>query len=200
MFTKDELLRDVWGFRSRGVSRTLDSHAVKLRNKLRAAGETQWVENVWGVGYRLAPVGPGEGDTERGMTATAGRDRSGRQPPHSSRRSSAAPASSATKRRGLTPTHLTPVSAGGCDHPDCVVPMCWTHRRAYEAGRLDVLPHLEPRWRREIAHAVSHLGLISVYRRLTGGRLPSADLWLKSRPRRPSGRTNAREPLATSAS
>jgi DNA-binding response OmpR family regulator len=61
VFTKDELLRDVWGFRSRGVTRTLDSHAIKLRSKLRAQGETLWVENVWGVGYRLAPVGPGDG-------------------------------------------------------------------------------------------------------------------------------------------
>ncbi len=57
VFTKDELLRDVWGFRTRGITRTLDSHAVRLRGKLRAAGEAHWVENVWGVGYRLAPVG-----------------------------------------------------------------------------------------------------------------------------------------------
>ena len=63
---------------------------------------------------------------------------------------------------------------GGCDHPDCVVPMCWLHHRAYDTGRLDLLPHLEPRWRAEIAHAVAHLGLISAYRRLTGGRLPAA--------------------------
>src|SRR3954451_878927 len=36
VFTKDELMRDVWGFRARGASRTLDSHAIKLRLKLRA--------------------------------------------------------------------------------------------------------------------------------------------------------------------
>jgi DNA-binding response OmpR family regulator len=57
VFTKDELLRDVWGYRTRGISRTLDSHAARLRVKLRAVGEARWVENVWGVGYRLAPVG-----------------------------------------------------------------------------------------------------------------------------------------------
>src|SRR4051812_38087594 len=39
VFTKDELLRDVWGFRARSMSRTLDAHAVRLRVKLRAAGE-----------------------------------------------------------------------------------------------------------------------------------------------------------------
>jgi DNA-binding response OmpR family regulator len=52
VFTKDELLRDVWGFRARGSTRTLDSHACRLRNKLRAEGDA-FVVNVWGVGYRL---------------------------------------------------------------------------------------------------------------------------------------------------
>jgi DNA-binding response OmpR family regulator len=53
VFTKDELLRDVWGFRSLGRTRTLDSHASRLRRKLSAAGEGPFVLNVWGVGYRL---------------------------------------------------------------------------------------------------------------------------------------------------
>ena len=57
VFTKDELLRDVWGFRSRGRTRTLDSHACRLRHKLSAAGDARFVDNVWGVGYRL--VSPG---------------------------------------------------------------------------------------------------------------------------------------------
>jgi DNA-binding response OmpR family regulator len=52
VFTKEELLRDVWGFRARGSTRTLDSHACRLRNKLRAHGDA-FVVNVWGVGYRL---------------------------------------------------------------------------------------------------------------------------------------------------
>jgi DNA-binding response OmpR family regulator len=62
VFTKEELLRDVWAYRTRGVSRTLDAHAVRLRLKLRAAGQAHWVETVWGVGYRLAPVGLLAGD------------------------------------------------------------------------------------------------------------------------------------------
>ena len=54
MFTKDELLRDVWGYRGRLVTRTVDSHASRLRRKLRAAGaELTYVVNVWGRGYRL---------------------------------------------------------------------------------------------------------------------------------------------------
>jgi DNA-binding response OmpR family regulator len=52
VFTKDELLRDVWGFRSMGRTRTLDSHASRLRRKLDP--ETgRYVVNCWGVGYRL---------------------------------------------------------------------------------------------------------------------------------------------------
>src|SRR4051794_1834040 len=57
VFTKAELLRDVWGYRALSRSRRVDSHAARLRVKLRAAGEAPWVETVWGVGYRLAPAG-----------------------------------------------------------------------------------------------------------------------------------------------
>jgi DNA-binding response OmpR family regulator len=53
VFTKEQLLRDVWGFRSLGRTRTLDSHASRLRRKLTAAGAGPAVVNVWGVGYRL---------------------------------------------------------------------------------------------------------------------------------------------------
>jgi DNA-binding response OmpR family regulator len=52
VFTKEELLRDVWGFRSLGQTRTLDSHACRLRQKLGVGGE-RFVVNIWGVGYRL---------------------------------------------------------------------------------------------------------------------------------------------------
>jgi DNA-binding response OmpR family regulator len=52
VFTKEELLRDVWGYRTLGTTRTLDSHACRLRQKLRAYGD-EFVVNVWGVGYRL---------------------------------------------------------------------------------------------------------------------------------------------------
>jgi len=52
VWTKEELLRIVWGYRSLGTTRTLDSHACRLRHKLAAHGE-RWIVNVWGVGYRL---------------------------------------------------------------------------------------------------------------------------------------------------
>jgi DNA-binding response OmpR family regulator len=53
VFTKDELLREVWGFRAMGRTRTLDSHASRLRRKLAAVTGTPYVLNEWGVGYRL---------------------------------------------------------------------------------------------------------------------------------------------------
>jgi DNA-binding response OmpR family regulator len=52
VFTKEELLRTVWGFRAMGTTRTLDSHACRLRQKLGRHGD-RFVVNVWGVGYRL---------------------------------------------------------------------------------------------------------------------------------------------------
>jgi DNA-binding response OmpR family regulator len=47
-----ELLRDVWGYQSRGATRTVDAHACRLRKKLGRG----WVLNVRGVGYRLVEV------------------------------------------------------------------------------------------------------------------------------------------------
>jgi DNA-binding response OmpR family regulator len=53
VFTKEELLREVWGYRALGRTRTLESHASRLRKKLRVADGDHFVVNVWGVGYRL---------------------------------------------------------------------------------------------------------------------------------------------------
>jgi Transcriptional regulatory protein, C terminal len=41
-----------------GRTRTLDSHASRLRRKLNASAETAYVLNVWGVGYRLVATAP----------------------------------------------------------------------------------------------------------------------------------------------
>jgi DNA-binding response OmpR family regulator len=53
VFAKEQLLREVWGFRSLGRTRTLDSHASRLRRKLARDGVGPFVINVWGVGYSL---------------------------------------------------------------------------------------------------------------------------------------------------
>jgi DNA-binding response OmpR family regulator len=53
VYTKDELLREVWGFRAMGRTRTLDSHASRVRRRIGALTATPYVINEWGVGYRL---------------------------------------------------------------------------------------------------------------------------------------------------
>jgi two-component system phosphate regulon response regulator PhoB len=53
VFSKQELLEQVWGFRSPGRTRTLDTHASRLRHKLAAASERPWIVNIWGHGYRV---------------------------------------------------------------------------------------------------------------------------------------------------
>jgi DNA-binding response OmpR family regulator len=53
VFSKKELLETVWDFKSPGRTRTLDSHASRLRQKLGAQSDRAWVVNVWGHGYRV---------------------------------------------------------------------------------------------------------------------------------------------------
>ena len=55
VFTKEELLREVWGYRSLGRTRTLDSHASRLRRKL-SGSDHHYVVNVWGV-FRWVVLG-----------------------------------------------------------------------------------------------------------------------------------------------
>ena len=57
VFTREQLLRDVWGYRTWAPTRTVESHASRVRCKLAAAGLAGWVVNVWGVGYKLRPAG-----------------------------------------------------------------------------------------------------------------------------------------------
>jgi DNA-binding response OmpR family regulator len=52
VFSKEELLQAAWGFRSSTRTRTLDSHASRLRRKL-DPDHRRYVVNVWGIGYRL---------------------------------------------------------------------------------------------------------------------------------------------------
>jgi DNA-binding response OmpR family regulator len=56
VFTREHLLRDVWGYPGVSATRTVESHASRLRVKLGAAGLDGWVVNAWGVGYKLRPA------------------------------------------------------------------------------------------------------------------------------------------------
>jgi DNA-binding response OmpR family regulator len=60
VYTKQELLRELWGYRSHGSTRTVDTHACRVRRSLAQAGAGGWLTGVRGVGYRLAPDGHGE--------------------------------------------------------------------------------------------------------------------------------------------
>jgi hypothetical protein len=71
---------------------------------------------------------------------------------------------------GVDPAHLIPRSKRGCDHADCVVPLCRRCHRAFDDGALDLLRHLEPGYRRELAHALEHVSLMELVRRVTGKR------------------------------
>jgi len=53
VFSKEELLATVWGHNGTTHTRTLDSHASRLRSRLRKAGAPGLVVNTRGVGYRL---------------------------------------------------------------------------------------------------------------------------------------------------
>jgi len=52
VFSKRELLGEVWGFRAPTKTRTLDSHASRLRRKLDPE-QARFIVNCWGIGYRL---------------------------------------------------------------------------------------------------------------------------------------------------
>lgn len=52
VFTRDQLLCEVWGYDYPGDSRTVDVHVKRLREKL-ATGEGWQLETVWGVGYKF---------------------------------------------------------------------------------------------------------------------------------------------------
>jgi DNA-binding response OmpR family regulator len=53
VFTRDQLLDEVWGFEYYGDSRTIDVHVKRLREKLEGASEQWSLKTVWGVGYKF---------------------------------------------------------------------------------------------------------------------------------------------------
>ena len=53
VFTRDQLLDEVWGFEYYGDSRTIDVHIKRLREKLEGASDKWGLKTVWGVGYKF---------------------------------------------------------------------------------------------------------------------------------------------------
>jgi hypothetical protein len=72
--------------------------------------------------------------------------------------------------RPVDPAHLIPRSLGGCDEPDCTIPLDRRCHRAYDRRQLDLLPYLEPRYRAELAHGLLHLGLLGLLGQISGTR------------------------------
>ena len=53
VYTRDQLLDEVWGFEYYGDSRTVDVHVKRLREKLDGASDKWELKTVWGVGYKF---------------------------------------------------------------------------------------------------------------------------------------------------
>mgnify|MGYP000266688808 CR=1 FL=1 len=53
VYTRDQLLDEVWGFEYYGDSRTVDVHIKRLREKLAGASDKWELKTVWGVGYKF---------------------------------------------------------------------------------------------------------------------------------------------------
>ena len=53
VYTRDQLLDEVWGFEYYGDSRTVDVHVKRLREKLEGVSDKWELKTVWGVGYKF---------------------------------------------------------------------------------------------------------------------------------------------------
>ncbi len=53
VYTRDQLLDEVWGFEYYGDSRTIDVHIKRLREKLEGVSDKWGLSTVWGVGYKF---------------------------------------------------------------------------------------------------------------------------------------------------
>lgn len=53
VFTRDQLLNEVWGYDYYGDSRTVDVHVKRLREKIDAVSDMWQLKTVWGVGYKF---------------------------------------------------------------------------------------------------------------------------------------------------
>ena len=78
VFTRDQLLDEVWGFEYYGDSRTVDVHIKRLREKLDGVSDQWNLKTVWGVGYKFevrdqTEDGPEEEKPSKKATAAKGK-------------------------------------------------------------------------------------------------------------------------------
>ena len=60
VYTRNQLLDEVWGFDYFGDSRTVDVHIKRLREKVEGVSEQWALKTVWGVGYKFELIGKGK--------------------------------------------------------------------------------------------------------------------------------------------
>jgi hypothetical protein len=75
-------------------------------------------------------------------------------------------------RRPCDPAHLVPQRLGGCANPDCVIALCRTHHRLYDAAELTLAAFLGTRFTLERRHALTHVSPWALCRALAGGGWP----------------------------
>jgi DNA-binding response OmpR family regulator len=83
VYTRNQLLDEVWGFDYFGDSRTVDVHIKRLREKVENVSDQWTLKTVWGVGYKFeVAAGGAEKASAEKKTARAGKTASsaGRQP------------------------------------------------------------------------------------------------------------------------
>lgn len=129
-------------------------------------------------------INPGSLSLERGSTFSTPRSELKKTATKTKRRaiSPASPEQRAKVREQVSivsgespcdPCHVWPRGMGGCDHPDCVIPLTRSEHQAFDEGRLDVLPFLVAHgmWA-ELAHPISEhrVDPVSLLQRLTGVR------------------------------
>lgn len=70
------------------------------------------------------------------------------------------------------PAHLCSRAQGGCDHPDCVVPLCRACHRAFDEGHVDLEPVLAlDAFAAERSHMAGHMSFQRCVQRLRGERV-----------------------------
>ncbi len=56
VFTRDQLLSNVWGYEYLGDARTVDEHIKRLRQKVESRSNQRYIKTVWGLGYKFEVV------------------------------------------------------------------------------------------------------------------------------------------------
>lgn len=55
VFSKEEIFEYAWEEPYMGETKTLDVHVSNIRKKIKKVSEREYIETVWGIGYRLHP-------------------------------------------------------------------------------------------------------------------------------------------------